>query len=101
MGYIPFKIQQLDPDTEKWSDLKSLHALEVNKANSDESFNSGAEQFHVRLWFKIRWCKVVEDAAYSPQMHRIGYKGRFYNIRDYDDFMENHTVVRLLGEAYG
>lgn len=101
MGYLPFKIQQLDQTTEEWTDYKGFHALEVNKATSDESFNSGAEQFHVRLWFKVRWCPGIEAVAYAPQLYRIVYKGRYFNIRDYDDFMEQHTVVKLLGEAYG
>lgn len=101
MGYHPFKIQWIDQDTEEWADYKSFHARQVNKATGDESFNAGAEQYHVRLWFEVQWCKALEAVAYAPQLYRIIYRGHYFNIRDYDDYMEQHTVVRLLGEAYG
>lgn len=101
MSYYPFAIQRMDPDTEEWTDLLHLHALQVNKTGGGETFSAGAEQFHPRLTFELRWCKALEDVVYSPQLHRIMYRGRAYNIGDYDDFMEQHRTVRLVGVAYG
>lgn len=101
MSYHPVKIQIMDPDTEKWSDHLNLHALQVNKAGGGETFNAGAEQYHPRLKFTLRWCKALEDVAYSPQLYRIVYRGRAYNIQDYDDYMEQHITVNIVGEAYG
>lgn len=101
MSYHPITIQKLDDDTEKWSDFLHLHALQVNKTGGSESYNAGAEQFHVRLTFELRWCKALEDAMYSPQLYRIVYNGRNYNIGDYDDFMQQHRNVKLMGVAYG
>lgn len=101
MAYIPFTIQAQDPDTEDWADLLHLHALKVNKTGGGEVFAAGAEQFHPRLTFEVRWSRVLEDVVHSPQVHRISYRGRFYNIKDYDDYMEEHRTVRLVGEAYG
>lgn len=43
----------------------------------------------------------MEDVVYRPQLYRIVYRGRTYNIQDYDDFMEQHRTVRLVGVAYG
>lgn len=101
MSYSPLTIQQMDPDTEEWTDKLHLHALQVNKAAASESFNAGAEQYHPRLTFRLRWCKALEDVAYNTQLYRIVYRGRFYNIQDYDDYMERHITVNLVGVAYG
>lgn len=101
MSYYPLTIQQMDPDTESWTDLLHLHALQVNKTSGGETHNAGAEQYHPRLTFVLRWSSVLENVVYAPQIHRIVYKGRAYNIEDYDDFMEQHRTVRLVGVAYG
>lgn len=97
----PFTIQVQDPDTEKWVDLLHLHALKVNKTGGGETSSAGAEQFRPRLTFEVRWQPALENVIYSPQVHRILYRGRTYDIQDYDDFMEEHRTVRLVGVAYG
>lgn len=101
MSYHPFIIQVQDPDTEEWTDHLLLHALKVNKTGGGESSSAGAEQFHLRLTFEVRWCKVLENVIHSPQVHRIVYRGQTYNLQDYDDYMEQHRTVRLVGVAYG
>lgn len=101
MSYYPLTIQRMDQDTEAWTDLLRLHALQVNKTGGGETHNAGAEQYHPRLTFVVRWCKALEDVVYEPQLHRIVYKGRTFNIEDYDDYMEQHRTVRLVGVAYG
>ncbi len=99
---IPFTIQRQDPDTEEWADLWDLHALKVNKTGAGESFNAGAEQYHPRLTFEVRYFKALEEAVrYNTQQHRIVYQGKYFNIQDYDDFMEQHRTVYLVGVAYG
>ena len=97
----PFAIQVQDPDTEKWTNLLHLHALKVNKTGGGETSAAGAEHFRPRLTFEVRWCKALEDVIHSPQVHRISYRGRTYDIQDYDDYMEEHRTVRLVGVAYG
>lgn len=101
MSYFPVKIQRLDPETEEWTDLLQLHALQVNRTGGGETYGAGAEQFHPRLTFVLRWCKALEDVAHKTQTHRIVYRDRPYNIEDYDDYMERHLTVRLVGAAYG
>lgn len=101
MSYIPVTIQAMDPDTEKWGDLLHLHARQVNKTGGSESFGAGAEQYHPRLTFTLPWCKALEAVAYNTQLHRIVYRGHTYNIQDYDDYMEQHIEVNLVGVAYG
>lgn len=101
MRHHPFTIQRIDPDTEDWADLLHLHALQINKTGGGENFAAGAEQYHPRLTFELRYFKALEDVVHDPQSHRIKYRGRVYNIQDYDDFMEQHRTVRLVGVAYG
>lgn len=98
---IPFTIQRQDPATEKWTDLWHLHALKVNKAGAGETFSAGAEQYHPRLTFEVRYFKGLEELRYNTQEHRIVYRGKTFNIQDYDDFMEQHRTVQLVGVAYG
>ena len=38
---------------------------------------------------------------YSPQLYRVIYQDHTFKLVDYDDFMEGHKVVKLVGEAYG
>jgi SPP1 family predicted phage head-tail adaptor len=101
MSYIPLTIQIMDPATEEWTDRLHLHASKVNKTGGGESFAAGAEQYHPRLTFTVPWCKALEDVAYNTQLHRIVYRGRTYDIQDYDDYMEQHIEVNLVGVAYG
>ncbi len=101
MALIPFTIQKMDPDTEEWTDLLRLHATKVNKTGAGESFNAGAEQYHPRLTFTVRYQPALEAVNYNTQQHRIVYRGHVYDIQDYDDFMEKHVEVRLVGVAYG
>lgn len=106
MSYFPVTIQRLNEETEEWVDHLHLHAFQINIAQSygwgdRESHAAGAGQFHMRFRFEFRWIKALEDVAYMPQLHRIVYKGRTYNIQGYDDFMEQNRTVLLYGEAYG
>lgn len=101
MAYIPVTIQKQDPNTEEWADLLKLHATKVNKTSGGEAFSAGREQYRPRLSFDFRWCKELEALRWSTQPHRIVYQEHPLNVVDYDDYMERHLTVRLVGEAYG
>lgn len=100
MSYIPVKLQRQDPTTEEWADVKTLHATKVNRTGGGESFGAGADQYHPRLTFEFRWCRLLEELRFNTQQHRLVYRGHTFNIKDYDDFMERHLTVWLVGEAY-
>lgn len=95
----PITIQVRDPDTEDWVDKLRLHAR-VNKSSGNTAFSAGADQFRVSLTFWLRYVKALEEMAYSPQPYRILYRGRTYRVVDYDDFMEQHREIKLVGEFY-
>lgn len=96
----PITIQVQDPVTEVWSDLKRLHAT-VNKTGGGSAFNAGTDQYNASLTFKVRYAKALEDLAYNTQLYRIIYRGRAFKVVDYDDFMEQHREIKLVGEYYG
>lgn len=101
MSLHPFTIQMQDPDTEAWADKWNLHALKVNKSGGGRTQAAGAEQYRTTLTFEARYFKALEELRYNPQLFRIIYRGHNFKLVDFDDFMEQHRVVKLVGEAYG
>jgi SPP1 family predicted phage head-tail adaptor len=95
------RIEVQDPETEQWTDAfgKNLHA-NVNKTGGGTYQNAGADQYNASLTFKLRYTKKLEAIAYSPQSYRIIYRGRKFKVTDYDDYMEQHREVKLVGEFY-
>lgn len=101
MSCIPFTVQILDPETEEWSDLWHLHARKVNKSGGGMATNAGADQYRATLTFEVAWFSALEAVRYKPQLYRIVYRGHTFKLADYDDYMERHLTVNLVGEAYG
>ena len=95
----PITIQIRD-DGENWADLWKLHAR-VNKSGGGQASNAGADQYKATLSFDVRYFKDLEDMRYNPQPYRIVYRGHFFKLVDWDDYMEQHLTVKLVGEAYG
>ena len=95
----PITIQQQDPVTEEWADRWKLRAR-VNKTGGGQALNAGADQYRATLNFEVRYFKALEDLNYSPQPFRVVYRGHTFKLVDYDDFMEQHRTVKLVGEAY-
>ncbi len=95
----PIIIQTQDPDTEQWADKLHLHAR-VNKTGGGTSVNAGADQYQVKLNFDLRYVAALQEIAYSVQPYRIMYRGHKFKVIDYDDYMEQHRTVRLVGELY-
>lgn len=96
----PITIQKINEDTEKWEDLFKLHAR-VNKSNGSEYLNAGANQSKSNRVFEIRYFKALEDIDDNRGLFRLVYRGKLYNITDYDDYLEQHKTVKLLGVSYG
>ena len=95
----PITIQVQDADTELWADKLKLHAR-VNKTGGGTSVNAGADQYQVRLNFDLRYVQALQEIAYGVQPYRIIYRGHNFRVTDYDDYMEQHLTVRLVGELY-
>ena len=95
----PITIEVQDLDTEKWKEHLKLHAR-VNKTGGGTASNAGADQVRASLTFELRYVKALEDLAYSTQPYRIIYRGRKFKVTDYDDYMEQHRSIRLVGEFY-
>lgn len=98
----PIVIQKINEDTEEWEDLfdKPLHA-KVNKSGGSEYLNAGANQSKSNRVFEVRYFKALEDIDDNRGLYRILYRDKPYNITDYDDYLEQHKTVKLLGVSYG
>lgn len=95
----PITIQKQDSATEQWADVLHLHAA-VNKTNGGKALNAGADQYRASLTFSLRYAKALVDIKFNPQPYRIIYNGRKFKVADYDDYMERHLTVKLVGEYY-
>lgn len=98
----PIVIQKIEEGTEVWTDLFGIHAS-VNKfagGKRTEYLSAGVNQSKSRKVFEIRYFKALEDIDMDRGSYRIVYRGNFYNIADYDDYLERHQTVKLLGESY-
>lgn len=95
----PITVQVQDPDTEEWRDELHLHAR-VNKTGGGARLNAGADQYTASLTFEVRYVRALEELAYNTQPYRVVYRGRKFKVVDYDDFMEQHRTVKLVGEFY-
>ena len=95
----PVDLQKQNEDTEIWETVQHLHA-EVNKAGGTENFAARADQFHAKLQFKVQYFPGIESVRDAPQLWRILYAGKQYQVIDYDDYKEQHKTVRIVGERY-
>ena len=96
----PIIIQKINEESEEWEDLFSLHAR-VNKSSGSEYLNAGANRSKSNRVFEVRYFKDLEAIDDDRGSYRIIYRGRFYNITDYDDYLEQHKTIKLLGVSYG
>lgn len=95
----PITLQTQDAVTEEWADQLHLHA-QVNKTGGGTALEAGADQYRVSLTFKVRYSRQLEELRFSPQPFRVLYRGHYFKVTDYDDFMEQHKEVKLVGELY-
>lgn len=96
----PITIQRINETTEDWVDVFKVHA-KINKSKSDDEYLSGgASQGKKNLTFEVRYFAGLEDISFNTQLYRIVYRGVPFDITDYDDFMERHKTVKLLGVSY-
>ena len=96
----PITIQLQDPASEEWADKWKLHAR-VNKTGGGQALTAGADQYRATLTFEVRYFKALEELRYNPQPFRVVYRDHSFKLVDYDDYMEEHQTVKLVGEAYG
>ena len=92
----PIVIQKVDEATEKWADVFNLHA-KVNKTGGSEYVSGGANQSKSNLTFEVRYFKSLEDIDFNRGLYRIVYRNHIFNITDYDDYLQKHETVKLVG----
>lgn len=95
---ITLQVQEVE--SEQWTDALSLHAKVNKTGGGGQGFIAGADQYSASLTFEVRYCKALEALRFSSQPFRIIYRGHKFKVVDYDDFMEQHQTVKLVGELY-
>ena len=92
-------IQKKDKSSGKWGIFAVIHAR-INKTGGNEYLNAGAVRSQSTLTFEVRYSPKIEEIRENTQLFRVFYRGNFYNIVDYDDYMEKHHSIKLLGVSY-
>lgn len=96
----PIHIQKLNKNDE-YETIWVVHA-KINKSSSSKNYaDSGSERSGSKLNFEIRYFKDLSKISMNFQLYRIVYNDNFYYITDYDDYMEKHLTVKLVGVASG
>ena len=99
MSHTPILVQMQDDDGQ-WIDRWRLHARRVNKSGGGQGYTAAADQYRTRLTFDVAYFMALEAMRFAPQLYRIVYRGHTFKIVDWDDYMEQHRIVQLVGEAY-
>lgn len=99
----PVKVLKIDEQTEKyetWSVAPNhLHArVNTNYKRGVERLEAGAIQPKRSLIFEFRYSNQLSELAFSYELFALEYKGELFNIVSYDDYMEEHEVIRLYGD---
>lgn len=89
-------IEKKDKSSGKWGKFAGLHAR-INKTGGNEYLNAGAVRSQSTLTFEVRYSPKIEEIRGNTQLFRVFYRGNNYNIVDYDDYMEKHQSIKLLG----
>lgn len=97
----PIKIQKLNLETEVLEDYLTLVHANVNKPRPGKEYHdAGSVRSTRQLNFDVRYNPMIKEISRDVELYRIVYDDQAYNIVDYDDYMEKHQNVRLLGVSY-
>lgn len=102
------KIQKMDINTEKWSDIYLSEKAEkennpfihanINKSSGKEYFNARVEISSSTFNFNIRYCPMLEDILYNTQIYRIVFLNKIFDIKTADNPQLNKHDLILVGE---
>lgn len=95
----PITIEKIDEKTEKYSEFAKLHAR-VNKTGDTAYQKAGSERSQNTLTFEVRYTQFLEEIRLNVQIYRLFYRGSRYKIIDYDDYLEKHQTIKLIGVSY-
>ena len=99
MYHRPITIEKINEDTEQFETFLNVHSR-INKTRGDEYFKGGASKSKATLEFNVRFNSKIAQIEYNTEDFRIISNGQRFNILDYDDFMQRHKNIKLIGESY-
>lgn len=94
----PVTLQQYDLTQHIWQDIQHLHA-NINKAISTGGQNPSDSAHTVRLVFRFRFFAALGAIRESMQHYRIKFGDTTYEIADYDDYNERHSIIKLTASS--
>lgn len=92
------KFQELNPETEEWSDYYSCYA-EINKASGKEYFNARTNITENTYNFKVRNITKLQKIPFNTSQYRILYNGNIFNIKNVDDKQEKHIKLTFVADC--
>lgn len=95
----PIIIEKVNEQSEKYSEFARVHAR-VNKTGDNAYQKAGAERSQNTLTFEVRYAPNLEDIRLATSLYRLWYRGHRYKITDYDDYLEKHQTIKLVGVSY-
>lgn len=93
----PVILQHYDTVQHIWSDAAHIHAS-INRAVSTGGQSPSDSAHGSRYLFKLRYYAALDSVRAQMQMYRISYGSDFYEIADYDDYNERHSVIKLAAD---
>lgn len=94
----PVTLRQYDLTQHIWQDAQHLHA-NINKAISTGGQAPADSAHTVRLVFRFRYFAALGGIRESLQHYRIVFDGKTYEISDYDDYNERHSIIKLTASS--
>lgn len=93
------EVYKLNEKTERYEFCFSCFANINKHGTGGEYLIAGAVKDKVSYIFKVRYFTKTVAIWREVQKYRIKYNNKFFNVVDYDDFLNQHKEIRLLGVA--
>ena len=85
----------------EWSDCATAHLLDANPFSSRESQDDGGELPYQTTSFTLRYRKALSCIEFDMPNYRIVWRGRYWDVRGYDDYKYRHVKVTLRAVSHG
>ena len=93
----PILIQKFKEKDEAWEDYFKTRA-NINKIGGKEFFKALTNISSAAYTFKVRYSSEIQDIIFYPEMYRIVYDGKIFDVKNVDRFNESKTEATILGE---
>lgn len=93
----PIEVLRLNRDTEEYEPYLRTHIIDENKARSEVSTAGRGQNSGAIITFRLRWSRMIAPIEFAMEEYRLVWRGREFDIDDFDDFMHQHRKVKITG----